>query len=115
MGMYRFPHKNVINVSNQKRRANASSAADGTRGFQRSFYYFFSLSAACSQAHAAGFFKGGLHFARRIAKIQEVARPRLPASGRMQKKNKKEQAMAQYDYLIVGAGLFGCVFAHEAN
>ena len=23
--------------------------------------------------------------------------------------------MAQYDYLIVGAGLFGCVFAHEAN
>ena len=23
--------------------------------------------------------------------------------------------MAQYDYLIVGAGLFGCVFAREAS
>ena len=23
--------------------------------------------------------------------------------------------MADYDYLIVGAGLFGCVFAHEMN
>ena len=23
--------------------------------------------------------------------------------------------MKQYDYLIVGAGLFGAVFAHEAN
>ena len=23
--------------------------------------------------------------------------------------------MAQYDYLVVGAGLFGAIFAHEAN
>ena len=27
---------------------------------------------------------------------------------------RKERSMKKYDYLIVGAGLFGCVFAHEA-
>lgn len=30
-------------------------------------------------------------------------------------KNKGEKEMAQYDYLVVGAGLFGAIFAHEAN
>lgn len=28
---------------------------------------------------------------------------------------KEKEKMAQYDYLVVGAGLFGAIFAHEAN
>ena len=39
------------------------------------------------------------------------ARPKRPVF----ENASKEQTIAQYDYLIVGAGLFGCVFAHEAN
>lgn len=27
----------------------------------------------------------------------------------------KESVMREYDYLIVGSGLFGAVFAHEAS
>ena len=30
-------------------------------------------------------------------------------------KKKEEYVMKKYDYLIVGAGLFGAVFAHEAK
>ena len=30
-------------------------------------------------------------------------------------KKKEDYVMKKYDYLIVGAGLFGAVFAHEAK